>query len=185
MRFVRRAYTINMLVARLYYITALIIILKNEYYKKYMILNQWSRRNCWVYWVMAILQHMWVNFSIAEFQDKKAPYIPLIEKLFMESGLVRKFIKIPTIKLVDLWLNRWEYLLTGTNLWDFTLEDNLWWLVEFDWNSQHWFVICEDLWDKWKCQNSWGYDYWDNGYMYMKKSDFSKLFCPRRIICNK
>lgn len=147
-----------------------------------MILNQWTRNNCGVFATMAILIHKWVNFSIAEFQDKKAPYINQIEKLFVASGLVKQFIKIPTTRLVDLWLKRWEYLLTGTNLWDFTLEDNVWWLVEFDWKSQHWFIIVENLWDKYKLQNSWGESYWENGYMYMKKSDFSKLFCPRRVI---
>tara|TARA_R110000868_G_scaffold369982_1_gene633467 strand:+ start:792 stop:935 length:144 start_codon:yes stop_codon:yes gene_type:complete len=46
------------------------------------------------------------------FLEQKAPYIPLIEKLFIESGLVSKFIKIPTTRLVDLWLRKGEYLLT-------------------------------------------------------------------------
>lgn len=150
-----------------------------------MIFNQWSRNNCWIWAVCAILQHQWIIFDIERFSELKAPYIPLIEKLFIESGLVSKFIKIPTTRLVDLWLKRWEYLLTGTNLWDFTLEDNTLWIVEFDWNSQHWFVIVWDCWDKYKLQNSWGEEYWEKGYMYMKKSDFSKLFCPRRIIANK
>lgn len=146
------------------------------------ILNQWSRRNCWVFATMAILQHMWVNFDIARFQDEFAPYINQIEKLFVASGLVKQFIKIPTTRLVDLWLKRGEYLLTGTNLWDFTLEDNVWWLVEFDWKSNHWFIIVENCWDRYKLQNSWGEEYGEKGYMYMMKSDFSKLFCPRRLV---
>ena len=144
------------------------------------ILNQWSRSNCGVYWVMAILQHMWVNFDIARFSEQKAPYIPLIEKLFIESGLIDKFIKIPTTRLVDLWLKRGEYLLTWTNLGNFTSAN-----VTFDWKSNHWFVICEDCWDRWKILNSWGDSWWENGYWYIKKSDFSKLFTPRRIVIKK
>lgn len=146
------------------------------------ILNQGNKRNCGIWAVCAILIHNNVVFDIEKITNNFAPYINQIEKLFVASGLVKQFIKIPTTRLVDLWLKRWEYLLTGTNLWDFTLEDNVWWLVEFDWKSQHWFIIVENLWDKYKLQNSWGESYWENGYMYMKKSDFSKLFCPRRVI---
>ena len=142
-----------------------------------MILNQWSRRNCWVFATCWILQHMWVNFDIARFQDEFAPYINQIEKLFVASGLVKQFIKIPTTRLVDLWLRKGEYLLTWTNLGNFTSSN-----VTFDWKSNHWFVICEDCWDKWKILNSWGDSWWENGYWYIKKSDFSKLFTPRRVI---
>ena len=30
--------------------------------------------------------------------------------------------------------------------------------------------------------DSCGEEYGEKGYMYMKKSDFSKLFCPRRLV---
>lgn len=142
------------------------------------ILDQWNRRNCWVFWVMGILIHKWVNFSIAEFQDKKAPYINQIEKLFVESGLVDKFITINTPTVVDMWLKKWEYLITSTSRGNFSNYQN----ITFDWKTQHFFIICEDLWDIWKCQNSWGEWYWDNWYMYMNKSDFKYLMRPRRII---
>lgn len=144
------------------------------------ILNQWSRSNCGVFSTMAILQHMWVNFDIAMFSEQKAPYINKIEKLFVASGLVKEFIPLRTSKVVDMWLKKWEYILTGTNLGNFSTKD-----VTFDWKSNHWFVICEDLGDKWKIQNSWGEEYWDKWYGYMKKSDFKKLFTPRRIVANK
>lgn len=146
-----------------------------------MILNQWSRRNCGVFATLAILQHKWINLSIEEFQDKKAPYIPLIEKLFVESGLVKEFVPLRTITIVDRWIAKWEYILTGSNRWNFSNPPN----VTFDWKSQHWFVIVENLWDTYKCLNSWWEDWWDKWYFYIKKSDFSKLFCPLRIVANK
>ena len=142
-----------------------------------MILNQWSRRNCWVFATCWILQHMWVNFDIARFQDEFAPYINQIEKLFVASGLIKEFIPLRTSKVVDMWLKKWEHILTGTNLGNFSTKD-----VTFDWKSNHWFVICEDCWDRYKIQNSWGIEWGENWYWYIKKSDFSKLFCPRRII---
>ncbi len=144
------------------------------------ILNQGNKRNCGIWAVCAILIHNNVVFDIEKITNNFAPYIPLIEKLFVASGLVKQFIKIPTTRLVDLWLRKGEYLLTWTNLGNFTSSN-----VTFDWKSNHWFVICEDCWDRWKILNSWGDSWWENGYWYIKKSDFSKLFTPRRIICNK
>ena len=146
-----------------------------------MILNQENRTNCWIWATMAILQHEWVIFDIAKFSELKAPYMPLIQKIFVDSGLVSKFIPLPTPKLVDLWLNRWEYILTGTSRGDFTLEDNEGCRVEFDEKVQHYFAIIKDCWDRWQCQNSWWADWnWDWCF-YMKKADFKYLFTPRRI----
>lgn len=149
-----------------------------------MILNQWSRKNCWIYATMAILQHKWILFDIARFSELQAPYINIIEKTFKEANLIKRFIPIQIPRLVDYWLSRWEYILTGTPRGDFTLENNDWWLVEFDERSQHWFVIIENCWDTWKCQNSWWPDWnWD-GCFHIKKSDFWYLFTPRRILWN-
>lgn len=149
-----------------------------------MILDQGQRTNCGIYSCMAILQHMWIVFDVATFSELKAPYIPLIEKVFVDSGLIKQFVKLPTAKLVDLWIKRGEYILTGTPRGDFTLDNNIWWLVEFDENAQHWFVIVEDCGDTWKCQNSW-WPLWNWDWcFYIQKSDFTRLFCPRRIVAN-
>lgn len=143
-----------------------------------MILNQGSRRNCGIFATMWILQHMWVKFDISMFQDEFAPYINQIEKIFISSGLIYKFIPLNTSTIVDMWLKKWEYLLTSTSRGNFSNPPD----VTFDGKSQHFFIICEDLWDKWKLQNSWGEEYWDHGYMYMMKKDFNKLLRPRRVI---
>ena len=143
-----------------------------------MILNQWSRSNCWIYATIAILIHKWVNFDIAKFSEQKAPYIPLIEKLFKDSGLIDKFVQLKTPTVVDMWLKKWEYILTWSPRWNFDNPPN----ITFDWNTQHWFVICEDLWDRWKCINSWGEEWGDKWYFYIKKSDFKRLFTPNRIV---
>ena len=147
-----------------------------------MILNQEQRSNCWIWACMAILQHAGVKFDISTFSELKAPYAPIIEKIFIDSGLVIQFVKLPNTKLVDIWLNKWEYILTGTPRGDFSLDNNDGWLVDFDEKSQHWFVIVENCWDRYKLQNSWWEEYWEKGYMYMKKSDFSKLFTPKRLV---
>lgn len=145
------------------------------------ILNQWSSNNCANYALIAILQHKWIIVPDELFLID-APYIPKLEKLFTEAGLIKKFIPIRTPKLVDYWLKKWEYLLTCTNRWDFTLQDNKDWLLEFDEKSQHFFVITEDCWDKWKCQNSWG-DQWNwNWCFYMNKTDFKSILTPRRVV---
>jgi hypothetical protein len=144
------------------------------------ILNQWSQKNCGVYALWAILQHKWIIVPDELFLID-APYIGKLEKLFKEAGLIKKFLPLRNPKLVDLWLRKWEYLLTSTKRGDFTLQDNIGWLVEFDEKSQHFFVIVEDCWDKWKCQNSWGEWYWDNWYMYMKKNDFRFIQNPCKV----
>lgn len=144
-----------------------------------MILNQWSRRNCGVFASMWILKHMWVIFDISEFQDKFAPYINQVEKLF--SGYIDKFITLNTPTVVDMWLKKWEYLLTSTSRGNFSNPPN----ISFDWKTQHFFIICEDLWEKWKCQNSWGEEWWDKWYFYIKKSDFKYLTRPKRFVISK
>lgn len=150
-----------------------------------MILNQWSSPTCGNFALVAILQHMWVQYDWESILYVSAPYIPKLEKLFIEHGLIEKFVWLLTPRLVDIWLKKWEYLLTATFRWDFTLNDNKDWVIEFDEHSQHYFCIVEDCWDKWKCQNSWGKDWnWD-WYFYMKKSDFKYLLAPRRVIIKK
>jgi hypothetical protein len=101
----------------------------------------------------------------------------------VKEGLVKKMIKLPTPKLVDLWLRRWEWLVTSTSRWDFTLHDNAELnIVEMDENSQHFFVITEDCWSRWKCLNSWWKEWWDNWYFYINKKDYKLLFTPCRVI---
>lgn len=143
-----------------------------------MILNQWQRNNCWVWATMWILIHMWVNFDIATFQDENATYINKIENLFVASGLIDKFVTINTPTVVDMWLKKWEFLLTKVSRWNFSNPPN----VTMDWKTEHFFIICEDLWDMWKCQNSWWEEWGDNWYFYIKKSDFKYLFRPRRLV---
>lgn len=149
------------------------------------ILNQGDQTNCGTYAIMWILQHYWVPFDFESVSKIREPLIMKLQKRFIDLWLVKMFIPLPHTRLCDIWLKRWERLLTGTNFWDFTLEDNEWWIVEFDWKSQHYFIIVENCWDKYKLQNSWSDSYWEKGYMYMRKSDFKMLFAPRRIICNK
>ena len=149
------------------------------------ILNQWSRNNCWVFAMMAVLINKWVNIDIARLSELKAPYYPQLENLFIKEGLITKMIPINTTRLVDYWLKRWEWLITSTSRGDFSINNNQWGMIEFDEKSQHFFVICEDCWDKWKIVNSWGTQWGQEWYWYMKKSDFSKLFTPRRIVANK
>lgn len=147
-----------------------------------IILNQWTRSNCGVFATMAILLHMWVIIDVAKLSEIKEVFTPRIESRFIEMGLIKEFIRLPTPKLVDFWLNKWEYILASTSRWDFTLEDNEGNNLEFDWKSQHFFVIIKSEWDRWKCQNSWGAEWnWD-GCFYMKKSEFKYLLTPRRIV---
>ncbi len=142
------------------------------------ILNQWSRKNCGVFATMGIMQHKWIIFDIARFKDEFAPYINQIEKLFVASGYIDKFITINTATVVDMWLKKWEYLLTSSARGNFSNPPN----ITFDWKTQHFFIICEDLWNRWKCQNSWGKEWGEGGFFYINKSDFNYLMRPRRVI---
>lgn len=142
------------------------------------VLNQWQRNNCGVWATMGILIKYWIQFDLATFQDVKAISINVIEKLFKDSGLIDKFIPILTPTIVDMWLKKWEWLLTKTSKWNFNNPPN----VTFDWTSIHFFIICEDCWDKWKCLNSWGKEWGEGGFFYINKSDFKYLFIPRRVI---
>ena len=142
------------------------------------ILNQGNKRNCGIWAVCAILIHNNVVFDIEKITNNFAPYINKIEKLFVASGLIDKFITINTPTVVDMWLKKWEYLLTSTSRGNFSNPPN----ITFDWKTQHFFIICEDLWNRWKCQNSWGKEWGDNWYFYINKSDFNYLMRPRRVI---
>ena len=146
------------------------------------ILNQWTSDNCGTFAIMGILQHYWVQFDFESVSKIREPLIMKLQNRFIELWLVKGFISLPNTRLVDLWLKRWEHLLTGTKKGDFSLFDNVWGNVEFDDGSEHYFIIVENCWDRYKLQNSWGEEYGEKGYMYMKKSDFSKLFCPRRLV---
>ncbi len=147
-----------------------------------MILNQGNNDNCGTYAIMWILQHYWVHFDFESVSKIREPLIMKLQNRFISLWLVKRFISLPSTRLVDLWLGRWEHLLTGTKRGDFSLFNNVWWLVEFDEWSEHYFIICENCWDRYKLQNSWWESYWEKGYMYMMKSDFSKLFTPRRLV---
>lgn len=142
------------------------------------ILNQEQRMNCGVWATMAILIKYWIQFDLERFKDVKAIYINQIENLFKDSGLIEQFVVINTPTVVDRWLAKWEWLLTKTSKWNFTNPPN----VTFDWKYIHFFIIKEDLWDRWKCQNSWWSEWGDGGCFYIYKSEFSKLFAPRRIV---
>lgn len=141
-------------------------------------LDQWQRKTCATYSVMAILIHKWISFDLERLKDVRVPYMRQLEELFVKEGLVKKMIKLPTPKLVDLWLSRWEWLVTSTSRGNFLSTPN----VTFDGNSQHFFVITEDCWDRWKCLNSWWKEWWDNGHFYINKKDYKFLFTPCRVI---
>lgn len=141
------------------------------------ILNQWSSNNCANYALIAILQHKWIIVPDELFLID-APYIGKLEKLFREAGLIKKFIPVKTTKQVDRFLRLWEKLITCCYTGNFSNPPN----ITFDWKVQHFFVIVEDLWDKYKCQNSEWEDWWDKWYFYINKSYFRFLLTPRRVI---
>lgn len=146
------------------------------------ILNQWAYPTCANYAVMGILDRKWIKCDMERLWKIRVPYYHQVEELFRKEGLVKEFITIPTQKQAEIWLRKWEPLLTSTSRWDFTLEDNVLGLVEFDERSQHFFIIIGMDWDLYKCQNSW-WEWWgENGYFHIKKSDYKFLFTPRRII---
>lgn len=150
-----------------------------------VILNQGSSDNCGTYAIMGILQYYWVPFDFELVSKIREPLIMKLQNRFIALWLVKRFITIPNVRLVDLWLKRWEHILTGTKLGDFSLYDNKWGVVEFDEWSEHYFIIVERCWDRYKCQNSWGAEWnWD-GYFYINVADFRYLFAPRRVITNK
>ena len=70
------------------------------------ILNQGNKRNCGIWAVCAILIHNNVVFDIEKITNNFAPYINQIEKLFVASGLIDKFITINTPTVVDMWLKK-------------------------------------------------------------------------------
>ena len=142
------------------------------------VLNQWQRMTCATFAVMGILLKYWIQFDLERLSTIRVPYYNQVENLFKDEGLIKQFIKIPTPKLVDLWLRKWEWLITSTSRWNFTNPPN----ITFNWTSAHFFIICEDLWDRWKCLNSWWKEWGDGWYFYINKSDFKYLFTPRRII---
>lgn len=143
-----------------------------------IILNQWQRNNCWVWATMAILLKYWIQFDLATFQDVEAITIGQIENLFKEAGLIEQFVKLNTPTVVDMWLKKWEWILTKSSIGNFSNPPN----VTFDWTTNHFFIIKENVGDTWKCQNSWWSEWGDGGCFYIKKSDFKSLFIPRRIV---
>lgn len=150
-----------------------------------MIYNQWNKWTCSNYALMAILNHKWIKFDEEKLSKKNWFTYPALQQLFRDNWVNVQLISLPSVRLVDLWLKRWEYILVWTNLWDFTLSDNLPNTVELDWDSNHFFVIVKDLWDKWLIQNSWWEWWWMKGTAYLYKDKFSKLFTPKRVVITK
>lgn len=142
------------------------------------VLNQWQRMTCATFAVMWVLLKYWIQFDLERLSSIRVPYYNQVEKLFKDECLIKQFVKIPTPKLVDLWLKKWEWLITSTSRWNFNNPPN----ITFNWTSAHFFIICEDLWDRWKCLNSWWKEWGDEWYFYINKSDFKYLFTPRRVI---
>lgn len=145
------------------------------------VLNQWQRMTCANFAVMGVLLKYWIQFDLERLSNVKVPYYPQVEKLFKDEGLIKQFVKLPTQRLVDLWLSRWEWLITSTARWNFNNPPN----ITFDWKSQHFFIIVWIIWDKYKCLNSWWKEWGDGGYFYINVADFKYLFTPRRVITNK
>lgn len=149
------------------------------------ILNQGDKKTCANYALMGILLQKWIKFDLERLSTIRVPYIGKLEELFKKEGLVKELIEIKTFRLVDYWLKRWEWLITATSRWDFTLEDNDGNALEFDEGTQHFFILVDSIGDRWKCANSWGEGYGEKGYFYMKKKDFKYLITPRRVVVNK
>lgn len=143
-----------------------------------MILNQWQRPNCWIFAVMAILQHKGIPFDMNIIQEERSNFVNLIERIFKWHGLIKRFNILKTPTVMDIQLKKWEWILCSTARGNFKTKD-----VTFDWDSNHFFVIVADLGDKWKIQNSWGEEWGDKWYWYMDKKDFKYMMAPRTVIC--
>lgn len=166
---------------RLFHSLKIIRIIVYSYFIVIMsdiILNQWRDWTCANYAVMGVLSHKWIKYDLESLNDFNGLTYPIVEKLFKDRGLIKKFVPIPTPRLVDIWLKKWDWLITKTSTWNFKNPPN----VTFDGTSHHFFIIKEDCGDRWKCQNSWGKGWGEGGCFYINKSDFKSLFIPRRII---
>lgn len=107
-------------------------------------------------------------------QDKDITY-QMVEADLVKDGKIKGLVKLSTPNVIDIWIKKGHYILTGTSLLSFDSVRHPPHLQAFTGDSAHYFCIVANMGDKWKIQDSQGTNFADKWCWYVKKTDFAKL----------
>lgn len=144
--------------------------------------NQWLNWTCWNYSYILACNRLWINVDIEKVTKINWLTHPRIEKIFIENWYIKWTIQLRTPALVDIWLKKGHFIVIGTSQGDFVKAGTPPYIMGQNWTFNHFFCIIEDLWDRWKCQNSWWKDWGENGCFYLMKNQFRMMGTPRRLV---
>jgi len=150
-----------------------------------MIYKQKISWPCGNYAYLVALNKLWVNITEEEILKlgnflTSTRALNYLHTLYPKIDLKR----MATPKLIDLELSRGWYVVTWSGNMDFNIVRNPPYINSLQWTKSHFFLIVENLWDKWKIQDSQWDKFADGGYWYLPKTLFKKLITPSRIIIN-
>lgn len=143
-----------------------------------MIFNQWNRGQCQWYAFLAALyildpsiDYAKIDKELQEVWDLAYPW--KAGAWFQEKGYISSYEAIEPIQMKAL-LNRNIPLITGSRFWDFLSIKDPDYLLSFNKDNkmfQHKYIIVSEDNGILKCQNSWGEQFWQDGYFYIDLKD--------------
>lgn len=137
--------------------------------------------DCSNYSFLIALQKLWVNVDESYMLKDRDITYQAVESDLVADNKIKWLVKLATPTLVDLWLKKWHYILTWTSLLSFDSVRKPPYLQSFVWTWAHYFCIIDNLWDKWKVQDSQSINFADKWCWYIDKKDFKKLKACWRI----
>lgn len=160
----------------------LVGLLKRNNIMELKVYDQGHRGTCWNHAYILACNKLGIDVDVAKVTQFNWLTHPRIEKVFIENGYIKWTIQLRSPNLVDLWLKKGHYIVIGTSQGDFVKAGTPPYIMGQGGKSSHFFCIIADLWDKWKCQNSWWENWGEKGCFYIMKNEFRMFGTPRRLV---
>lgn len=128
------------------------------------------------------MQYAGIDVTISEMLLLKPFLIPSRAESILKQWSVpkTKVFPVKSPSQLDSYLAKWFKIVcfASTN----TAKTHMYpYEIDLRSGDKRFFVITEDLWDRWKVQMSLGENFWEKWFCYLKKDQYKYMFTPKRI----
>ncbi len=128
------------------------------------------------------MQYAGIDVTFSEMVALKPFLIPSRAESILKQWAVQK-IKVFPVKSpsqMDSYLAKWFKIVCFSQI-DKSKSNMYPYEISLRSGDKRFFVITEDLWDRWKAQFSLWVWFWDSWFVYIKKDQYKYMFTPKRI----